>query len=83
MKTERGMKAGKRNGLTAVVILAIFALAAPQEIFAGTLTVSAPEETRSIHLGIKDSPASARLKGWYCSDKDLREGMPWSLEELQ
>lgn len=74
MKTERMTNKLKRNGLiaaaTVAAILAVMAFAAPQSAMAGTLTVPAPKETASIHLGVKDPPASAKLDGWWCSKTD-------------
>jgi len=39
------------------------------------IMVPAPQETHHIHLGINDPPASVRLKGWYCTNADLKKGV--------
>ncbi len=72
MKTERRMKKGKKNGLIAVAatLAVVVFFATPQQTLAGPVTVPAPKETDSIHLGVKDPPGRALLKGWYCSKTD-------------
>lgn len=54
----------------AAALSAFFTFATPQQAMAGTITVPAPTGTASIHLGLKDPPASAKLDGWYCSKAD-------------
>ena len=64
----------KKGWLGRILIVGAFCFSAlfvfSQGAMAETITVTAPKETATIHLGGKDPPASAKLKGWEYTDTD-------------
>jgi len=77
MKTEGKIRTGIfRTALITIAaagVLVLFAFAAPEQAMAGSVEVPAPTETANIRLGVNDPPASATLKGWYCTDTPLKK----------
>ena len=69
----------KKGWLGRILIVGAFCFSAlfvfSQGAMAETITVTAPKETATIHLGVNDPPVGVQLKGWWCSDRDLKKQM--------